>query len=46
MDEKQFKRHLKDLVRGHHNVAEHDWSPAKGKASSKTAKAARRKRSK
>jgi hypothetical protein len=25
MDEKEFKKHLRDLVHGHHNPAEHDW---------------------
>ncbi len=25
MDEKDFKKHLQDLVRGHHHPAEHDW---------------------
>jgi hypothetical protein len=25
MDEKEFKKHLRDLAHGRHNVAEHDW---------------------
>ena len=25
MDEKQFKKHLQDLVHGHHRPEEHDW---------------------
>jgi hypothetical protein len=27
MDEKDFKKHLQDLVHGHHHPEEHDWSP-------------------
>lgn len=27
MDEKEFKKHLKDLVHGHHHPEEHDWAP-------------------
>ncbi len=27
MDEKDFKKHLRDLVHGHHHPQEHDWSP-------------------
>jgi len=26
MDEKDFKKHLRDLVHGHHHPEEHDWS--------------------
>jgi hypothetical protein len=26
MNELQFKRHLKDLVHGHHHAEEHDWN--------------------
>jgi hypothetical protein len=29
MDEKDFKKHLKDLAHGHHHPEEHDW-PATG----------------
>jgi hypothetical protein len=25
MDEKDFKKHLKDLAEGHHHPEEHDW---------------------
>jgi len=25
MDEKDFKKHLRDLAHGHHNPSEHDW---------------------
>jgi hypothetical protein len=25
MDEKNFKKHLKDLIRGFHHPEEHDW---------------------
>lgn len=28
MDDKDFKKHLRDLVHGHHNAAEHDWADA------------------
>jgi hypothetical protein len=27
MNELEFKRHLKDLVRGHHHPEQHDWEP-------------------
>jgi len=27
MDEKDFKKHLADLVHGHHHPDQHDWSP-------------------
>jgi hypothetical protein len=27
MDEKDFKKHLKDLVHGRHRPEEHDWEP-------------------
>ncbi|MBZ5726206.1 MAG: hypothetical protein LAP87_14560 [Acidobacteriia bacterium] len=30
MDEKDFKKHLRDLAHGKHNPAEHDWSPDGG----------------
>ena len=26
MDEKNFKRHLRDLMHGKHNLGEHDWA--------------------
>jgi hypothetical protein len=26
MDDKTFKKHLKDLAAGHHHPEEHDWS--------------------
>jgi hypothetical protein len=26
MDEKDFKKHLKDLAHGHHHPEEHDWA--------------------
>ena len=45
MDEKDFKKHLKDLAHGHHHPEEHDWdtgaAPAKGKTAAK-AKAAKK----
>jgi hypothetical protein len=46
MDEKDFKKHLADLVHGHHHPEEHDWSDdtvLKTKAPSKTAKTGARK---
>jgi hypothetical protein len=44
MDEKNFKRHLRDMVRGKHNTAEHDWAPGRRapKAKKRTTKPARR----
>jgi hypothetical protein len=46
MDEKDFKKHLRDLAHGHHHPAEHDWGPVAAPAVKKKAKAARpRKRS-
>jgi len=30
MDEKEFKKHLRDLAHGHHNPAEHDWEQGGG----------------
>ena len=53
MDEKDFKKHLANLVHGHHHPEEHDWSgetgPHKGREQAdakprKPAKAAVRKR--
>jgi hypothetical protein len=47
MDEKDFKKHLKDLAHGHHHPEEHDWATessagtATKKVASKTAKAAK-----
>jgi hypothetical protein len=31
MNELEFKRHLKDLVHGHHHPEEHDWTGASSK---------------
>lgn len=49
MDEKTFKKHLKDLAEGHHHPEEHDWgatAPAKKAPAKKaSAKAAPPKRS-
>jgi hypothetical protein len=42
MDEKDFKKHLKDLAKGHHHPEEHDWQGATGGAA--PAKAVRTKR--
>jgi len=37
MDEKDFKKHLRDLAHGHHHPEEHDWgadqTPAKAQKS-------------
>ncbi len=41
MDEKDFKKHLRDLAHGHHHPEEHDWNTAKPAA--KTARKAARK---
>jgi hypothetical protein len=30
MNEEEFKRHLKNLVHGHHHPEEHDWAPEPG----------------
>jgi len=42
MDEKQFKKHLRDLAHGHHHPDEHDWStdakPASRSSGRKAAK--------
>jgi hypothetical protein len=50
VDDKDFKKHLRDLAHGHHHPEEHDWAGAAGapakKAAPKPAKkktAARRK---
>jgi hypothetical protein len=47
MDEKEFKKHLKDLAHGHHRPEEHDWAPD-GKAAepNEPAKATRARRPK
>jgi hypothetical protein len=48
MDEKDFKKHLKDLAHGHHHPEEHDWGaaakPAKAPAKKKAAPARARTR--
>jgi hypothetical protein len=45
MNELEFKRHLKDLVHGHHHPEEHDWENTPGPAKKNAgAKAAPRKR--
>lgn len=36
MNEEEFKKHLKDLVHGHHHPEEHDWTS--GSAGAKTVK--------
>jgi hypothetical protein len=40
MDEKDFKRHLKDLAHGHHHIEEHDWDKPQGEAPKPVAKRA------
>ena len=46
MDEKDFKKHLRDLAHGHHHPEEHEWSDAKPakKAAATTRKTAPKKR--
>jgi len=44
MDEKDFKKHLRDLAHGHHHPEEHDWeSPGTGAAPAPAKKAAKKK---
>jgi hypothetical protein len=44
MDEKDFKKHLRDLAHGNHHPEEHDWSDGKaGAGKVKPAPAASRK---
>ena len=46
MNDLEFKRHLKDLVHGHHHPEEHDWreqpAAAKPAARARSSKPARR----
>jgi hypothetical protein len=35
MDEKDFKKHLKDLAEGHHHPEEHDWAGDAGASAMK-----------
>ena len=48
MDEKDFKKHLRDLVHGHHHPEEHDWANGRtagqGGAARKTGNAKKRAR--
>jgi hypothetical protein len=30
MDDKDFRKHLRDLAHGHHHPEEHDWSSGPG----------------
>jgi hypothetical protein len=49
MDEKDFKKHLRDLAHGHHHPEEHDWggaAPARAKARTAVKKTAKKKRAK
>ncbi|HEX3880737.1 MAG TPA: hypothetical protein VHW24_27335 [Bryobacteraceae bacterium] len=32
MDDRQFRKHLKDLAHGHHHPEEHDWAGGAGAA--------------
>jgi len=41
MDEKDFKKHLKDLAHGHHHPEEHDWATGTGVKAVKATKAKR-----
>jgi len=36
MDEKDFKKHLRDLAHGHHNPLEHDWAEGNGQKKQKS----------
>jgi hypothetical protein len=40
MNELEFKRHLKDLVHGHHHPEEHDWSGGVAPSPAKKARSA------
>jgi hypothetical protein len=31
MTEREFKKHLRDMVHGMHHPEEHDWGPEKGR---------------
>jgi hypothetical protein len=42
MDEKQFKKHLKDLAHGHHHPEEHDWAQSGTKSRKSAPKTAKR----
>ena len=44
MDEKDFKKHLRDLVHGHHHPAEHDWGTGKVEEKKPAAKKGRAKK--
>ena len=49
MDDKDFRKHLKDLAHGHHHPEEHDWAgdaPAGKSAKAPVRKAAPRKKKK
>jgi len=40
MDDRAFRKHLRDLVHGKHNPAEHDWSSDSAKVTGKRARIA------
>jgi hypothetical protein len=42
MDKKAFKKHLHDLVHGHHHPEEHDWPERGARAAGKTKPACKR----
>ena len=51
MDDKDFRKHLRDLAHGHHHPEEHDWnsgSPgaARAPAKRKAAKSVKKKKTK
>jgi hypothetical protein len=46
MDEKDFKKHLQDLVRGHHHPQDHDWADTKVRPADEPVKTARGKAAK
>ena len=43
MQEQEFKRHLRDLVHGHHHPEEHDWDGGSGTRSAKVSQRAAKK---
>jgi len=46
MDEKDFKKHLRDLAHGHHHPEEHDWESGNASRPAAPRKATKRARPK
>jgi hypothetical protein len=42
MNEVEFKRHLRDMVHGHHHPDEHDWDPQPNASRKATRKSVKR----